>query len=82
MLITLSRRAVISQSVAEVYLTHVATSGAVTHRFNFNVINHMVTSPSSYLLMMRLFIHLGDNSVGLEFVKIFFFHLCVWLLVR
>ena len=36
MLITLSRRAVICQPVAEVYLTGVAPLGAVSHRFNFN----------------------------------------------
>ena len=36
MLITLSRRAAICQSVAEVYLTGVTPMGAVSHRFNFN----------------------------------------------
>ena len=35
MLITLSRRAAICQSVAQVYLTGVAPLGAVSHRFNF-----------------------------------------------
>ena len=35
MLITLSRRSAICQSVAEVYLTGVASLGAVSHRFNF-----------------------------------------------
>ena len=38
MLITLSRRTAICQSVAEVYLTGVAPLGAVSHRFNFNLI--------------------------------------------
>ena len=36
MLITLSRRTAICQSVTEVYLTGVALLGAVSHRFNFN----------------------------------------------
>ena len=36
MLITLSRRTAICQSVAEVQLTGVAPLGAVSHRFNFN----------------------------------------------
>ena len=36
MLITLSRRTAICQSVAEVQLTGVAPFGAVSHRFNFN----------------------------------------------
>ena len=35
MLITLSRRTDICQSVAEVYLTCVAPLGAVSHEFNF-----------------------------------------------
>ena len=35
MLITLSRRTAICQSVAEVLLTGVAPLGAVSHRFNF-----------------------------------------------
>ena len=35
MLITLSRRTAICQSVAEVQLTGVAPLGAVSHRFNF-----------------------------------------------
>ena len=35
MLITLSRRTTICQSVAEVWLTAVAPLGAVSHRFNF-----------------------------------------------
>jgi hypothetical protein len=34
MLITLSLRTVICQSVAEVYLTGMAPLGAVSHRFN------------------------------------------------
>ena len=38
MLITLSRRTAIFQSVAEVYLTGVAPLGAVSHRFNFNYV--------------------------------------------
>ena len=37
MVITLSRRASICQSVAEVKLTGVAPLGAVSHRFNFNL---------------------------------------------
>ena len=37
MLITLSRRTAICQSVSEVYLTDVAPLGAVSHRFNFNL---------------------------------------------
>jgi len=37
MLITLSRRTAISQSVAEVSLTGVAPLGAVSLRFNFNL---------------------------------------------
>ena len=36
MLITLSRRTAICQSVAGVYLTGLAPLGAVSHRFNFN----------------------------------------------
>ena len=39
MLITLSRRTAICQSVAEVYLTGVAPLGAVSHRFNFNYVS-------------------------------------------
>ena len=38
MLITLSRRIVICQSVAEVYFTVVAPLGAISHRFNFIII--------------------------------------------
>ena len=38
MLITLSRRAAICQSVAEVKLTGMAPLGAVRHRFNFIII--------------------------------------------
>ena len=36
MLITLSRRTAICQSVSEVYLTSVVPLGAVSHRFNFD----------------------------------------------
>jgi hypothetical protein len=50
MLITLSCRPAICQSVAEVYLTGVAPLGAVSHRFNFNIyftkanwIDHILT---------------------------------------
>ena len=39
MLITLSRRTAISQSVAEVWLTGVAPLGAVSHRFNLIFFN-------------------------------------------
>ena len=39
MLITLFRRTVICQSVAEVQLTGVAPLGAVSHRFKFNFLN-------------------------------------------
>ena len=38
MLITLSRRTAICESVAEVYLTGVAPLEAVSNRFNFNLI--------------------------------------------
>ena len=38
MLITISLRTVICQSVAEVKLTGVAPMGAVSHTFNFNLI--------------------------------------------
>ena len=42
MLITLSRRTAICQSVSEVKLTDVAPLGAVSHRFNYflNLIIH------------------------------------------
>ena len=37
MLITLSRRTTICQSVAEVYMSGVVPLGAVSHRFNYNI---------------------------------------------
>ena len=43
MLFTLSHRAAICQSDAEVYLTGVAPLGAVSHRFNFNFFNRNTT---------------------------------------
>ena len=52
MLITLSRRTAICQSVAEVYLNGVAPLGAVSHRFNFlfvNVVINIVTLNSMTL---------------------------------
>ena len=41
MLITLSRRAAICQSVAEVSMTGVAPRGAVSHRLNINLYLHV-----------------------------------------
>ena len=49
MLITLSRRTAICQSVAEVQLTGVAPLGAVSHRFNFLIFKPTGKRPSERL---------------------------------
>ena len=66
MVITLSRRTSICQSVAEVYLTGVTPLGAVSHRFNlllfyFNLIpRKLVKLIKTYLYGPRSKVRIGD----------------------
>ena len=76
MLITLSRRAAICHSFAEVQLTGVAPLGAVSHRFNFYfffIINiHFILFFSklehlTYLFKMSIFIDISSDQIFVEF---------------
>ena len=57
MLITLSRRAVIFQSAAEVYLTGMASLGAVSHRLMNELINKFI-----YLFIILYYVTVICNT--------------------
>ena len=70
MLITLSRRAAICQSFAEVQLTGVAPLGAVSHRFNFFLINNNNNKIQSHAPFLPHYLYMyHKNKLSTELIQ-------------
>ena len=71
MLITLSRRTAICQSVAEVYLTGMASWGALSHRFNFFKFNFIIII--IIIIIVIIIVLLIGKSMNMDTENMFFF---------